>query len=65
MIFHSRPFPGKTNEKIFLKNQKNLFLGILGFLPKYGQMEIFRKNWALCGFRYSNYLKTCQKLQKN
>ena len=47
MIFHSRPFPGKTNEKIFLKNEKNLFLGILGFLPKYGQMEIFRKKWAL------------------
>ena len=47
MIFHSRPFPGKTNEKIFLKNEKNLFLGILGFLPKYGQMEIFRKN-GLC-----------------
>ena len=51
MIFHSKPFPGKTNDKIFWKMRKAPpFLGILGsFLPKYGRIEIFQKN-RLCQF---------------
>ena len=63
--FHFRLFPRKTNDKIFLKIQKNLFWGHFGpFLPKFGQKWIFLEKRALSVCRYSNYLSSCQKSYK-
>ena len=65
--FHFRLFPSKTNDKIFHKNQKNLIQGHFGlFLPKFEQKWIFlKKKRTLSVFKYSNYLPSCQKSEKN
>ena len=45
---HFTSFITKTNESIFRKGPKTLFLGALGaFLTPFSENEIFQKNWAL------------------
>ena len=67
--FHFRLFPIKTNDKIFQKIQKTYFGAIFWlFLPKFGLKWILTQIWAkkraLPVFKYSNYLTSCQKLEK-
>ena len=63
--FHFRLYTRKTNDKVFLKSQKNVFWDHFGpFLPKFGQKWIFLEIRVLSVFRYSNYLSLCQKFEK-
>ena len=64
--FHIRLFPGKTNDKIFKKIQKEPYLGpFLGpFYPNLGKNYFFLEKRTLSVFRYSNYLSLCQKSEK-
>ena len=51
--FHLRLIPGKTNDKIFQKIQKNLFWDHFGpFLPKFGQKWIFLEKRPLSVVKY-------------
>ena len=51
-------FPRKTEDKIFLKIQKEPILAL--FYPNLGKNEFSWKK-ELSDFRYSNYLPLCQK----
>ena len=63
--FHFRLYTRKTNDKTFLKIQKEAILGSFWvFLTKFGQKWIFLEKRALSVFRYSNYLSLRQKLEK-
>ena len=64
--FHSRLFPRKTNEKLFQKVQKEPYLGpFWALFTQIGQKWIFLEKRAMSVFRYSNYLSSCQKSEKN
>ena len=56
--FHFRLIPRKTNDKIFQKIVKTLFL------PKFRWKWIFLEKRNLPGFKYSNHLQSCKKSEK-
>ena len=53
---------GKTNEQIFHKVQKTLFLGIFG--PKLAQKNFFFENRAPSHFGHHHFAPLCQKSEK-
>ena len=64
--FYFRLFPRKTNDKIFEKIQKELFWDHHGpFLTRSGQKVILLDKRALSVFKYSIYLSSCKKSEKN
>ena len=64
MIFHFRPFPAKTKDKVFWNMEKTSFLAHFGlFLPIFRAMRIFLENPA-SRTTSRGFLSPCQKLEK-
>ena len=64
--FHFRLLPRKTNDKIFQKSKKP-YLGTCGRLAFFAQIWAkmnFPEKKSLSVFKYSNYLRSCQKSDK-
>ena len=60
-----RSFLAKTNDSIFRKSPKTLFLGLFGpLLPIFEKMRIFPKNPALSLFYVYGPLTSCKKIEK-
>ena len=63
---HFRLFLAKTNDSIFCKSPKTLFLGLFRpFFPYFGKMRIFPKNRALSLFYVYGPLTSCKKSEKS
>ena len=62
---HFRSFLAKTNDSIFRKSPKTLFLGLFWpFLPIFEKMRIFPKNPAVSLFYVYGPWNSCKKIEK-